>query len=157
MTKRYLNKAERSEALILGGISETLDKFAVTARELGRKEQAKRLKTAATHVQRVLEMMVQPLSDEQADIVMRDAARSNIIAVRGSEADLLERKRKFQDVPTDYVYGLARAVVETACQDCKLRGKAAAECEARQAMLKIGVPVYDEHAPEGVCPYRVVV
>lgn len=153
--KRYLNRAEKQEVLVLGGIAQTLEEQAVKNRKLGRNSRAKWLKTASTYTSKVLREIMQPLSDEQAKIVIAEAERSKIYAVKQSEVDKIERCRVRQDVPVDYIYGLAKAVIEGPCINCQLAGKDAQECEARAIMLKIDVPVYDENPPDGVCPYRV--
>lgn len=155
MAARYLNRDDKTAAVTIGGVAAYLEQRAEKERQLGRKERAKYLKMATAWASKALQDYVQPLADEQARLVIREAQRSIVGVYTPSEA--AARRRQVDTTMTVLVedlYDLAVAVQEEACYKCTKTGRERAECPARRVMLALDIPVYDDKAPEGECPYR---
>lgn len=149
MPQRYLNRKEKTLAVVLASMSETLVKTATEQRDHGYPARAKRLRTAATNLDGVLKDMVAPLDDAQIGIILAEAARSSVVCYTKSEA-AARKDEPQQRVLIDDIYDLAQAVIEGACCGCA----GDKPCQAKDILLKLGIPVFDDSAPAGVCPYK---
>lgn len=155
-TKRYLNKAEKEMFFFLAAFKITLAEH-IEGLSKYDKQKAGWAKTAKTYTEKILHSYSENLDERQRDKLILEAAKyrayvsyhadakASIDKALKLEENIAVNREDFLDIVEQTVYW---------CVGCKKRGVEAEQCNLRRLFLKYDVEVFDQHAQEGVCPYR---
>lgn len=160
MVRRYLNKHERQDMVILAAFVAFLENRIGHWIKLGRsKEKIKYARTCYTFANKVLKFVLDTLEPQEKAKVIDDITKYSIGAYFKTEAqreyDYLKKLEENTIVQYEDFYDLADHAL-VICGVCKDEGSKVEECRMRKLFIKYGVPVFDQFAPEGTCPFKQI-
>lgn len=156
MAKRYLNSEEKTDILRLitfhVNLQIMVDKWVKLNKD---KESVKYLKMARSLMEKVTDIVVSPLDELEKQKIVDFAQKLDVIVTYKAEAKKeMERMLKFDDtlpVCSEDLYD----IMEVCGEYCRLLCTNEGECKARDIMIRLDVPVANECAEKGVCPYKL--
>lgn len=156
--RRYLNKYERQDMVILAAFAAFLENRIAHWAKLGRsKEKLKYARTCYTYANKVLKHVLEPLDEREKAKVIGDTKTYSVGAFTKIEAQReYERLKKIEDnmiVRRDDWYDMADHAL-VVCRSCSRRGDEVDACNMRNIFIEYDVPAFDQYAPTGVCPYK---
>ncbi|HCU01240.1 TPA: hypothetical protein DIC62_00335 [Candidatus Nomurabacteria bacterium] len=156
MIKRYLNKGEREDVIIMFSFTKWLRKKADRLQELKRnKELIRFMRTAATLLEKVANLMIQNLDIEAKNQIDKESPRYEINCfdpgTSGLRARLIEEEKKKEILTEDFYDICDHALV--ICQECTNRGQSVQNCNMRKIFIRYEIEVFNHYTPEGICPY----
>jgi len=158
--KTYLNADERSAIVILAVVHEKalaiMEKF---QNNLTSKER-QYLKTATTDIQKAMQMIFARLGNLEYQRVMQTAKHLEV-SVMPKENAKMWKKRVTKEIKEegcfvdfDTLYDLAEVTIGTSCTPCMYKTAEEREgCALKRLYLSLEIPVADEYAKNGDCPY----
>lgn len=162
--KNYLNKEEQAKMTVLFCLQAEMEQMLEAWNERGNltEAEADKLQTAAMTLSEALQMIFSRLPLEQQRRVYR-SAKGNRILMRPRLSGALARaemEREVQEeneagafIPTETVENIADVVLYNCCNPCKLDGCDRKTCKAREVLICLDVPMFDENASGDKCPY----
>lgn len=158
MVRRYLNKQERQDTVILAGFLAFLENRISNWDKLGRSaEKIKYARTAFTFGNKVLKLVLGTLDPLEQAKVIADTKNYSVAAFIKTEAQReYEHMKKLEDnmvIPQADWYDLADHAL-VVCRTCASTGDAVVGCNMRRIFIQHDVPLFDQHALAGVCPFR---
>lgn len=158
MVRRYLNKQERQDMVVLAGFLAFLENRIETWAKLGRsKEKVKYSRMAFSFGNKVLKLVLNTLDPQEQDKVIADTKNYSVAAYAKTEAvreyERLKQLEENMVIPQEDWYDLADHALVT-CRKCTLVGEAVEKCNMRRIFIKHDVPPFDQYAPVGTCPFK---
>lgn len=156
MTKRYLNSEEKTDILRLitfhVNLKIMIDKWVKLNKD---KESVKYLKMARSLMEKVTDIVVSPLDELEKQKIVDFAQKLDVIVTYKAEAKKeMEKMLKYDDTVPVQIEELYEVVGITS-EYCRLLCTNEGECRAREILLRYDVPVANERAEKGVCPYKL--
>ena len=157
--KRYLNKEHKKNLLQVSALAGTIDlqleKFRVKDEQ--DKLYRKYLKTAHTYAIKAMDAMMECLTEDEQQKVLRAAAQYDVwIFLKGEKRAEIQENLKLankvilESEDLQIIGDLATAN----CTLCESRGQEVKECEKRIKMLEYGINPTNQYASYGFCPYQ---
>lgn len=158
--KRYLNKEERTDVVVLGGFVSWLEEKIpqLSASHANIKEVRRKLKTAKTLAYQAMEAIMQPLDVQEAAKTVAESRKMKVVTKYRDEA-----MREFKDfqqaddvtaLKTDDYLDIVELTIEGHCKTCRLTGDQAESCNVRRIFIETDIEPPDQYAPVGKCPYQ---
>lgn len=134
-----------------------LEKFRVKDEQ--DKKYRKYLKTAYTYAIKAMDAMMECLTEDEQQKVLRAANQYDVwIFLKGEKRQEIQENLKLankvilESEDLQIIGDLATAN----CTLCESRGQEVEECEKRIKMLEYGVNPINQSAEQGVCPYQII-
>lgn len=150
--ERYMSKNEMLDAMKVGTFSGELEAIANRTHE---SEWRKRLRSAATNCQKVLEERLFCLDKDQLQIVQRRHNHNKMVYVTSDDKRYVptdkENPQELVTVAIDDLY----MVIDHAFESCQLcpQGDKVEVCEYRRLYHRLGVPVARDNPLAGQCEF----
>ena len=160
--KKYLNREETNDILLLLDMGGRIRDMAEGWQKRGNlpAKEAGKLKAAATHIEKVGELILSCLPMDMLIKIRRSALRYQMVLVEKPKSKLAEELRRIQDreekvdCNVDALEGLAEMALLSCCAPCMRKTpEEKLSCPGRDIFFGLGIPMCDENAPEGVCPW----
>lgn len=161
--KAYLNRQERVQMAKLICVNQAAGDIIRewTEHDNLTKDEGKYLRMGCTFIEKAAAAIIKRLGAEEAHNLIR-SARELKIEVQPRETKEAYRRRLKKEAADDGIWVTVPALDNLAemamyaCSPCRwhtAEGKAA--CTGRAAYLALGIPVFDNNPPDGVCPWEV--
>lgn len=148
MGLRYLNQRNKQNVMILSMIhfevKQMIDSFKL---EGVWKRKATQMSNDAT---KLMAHVTAELDEQARKQVKRAISHFKVDIVQNQQFS-----KDFQRESEDWFADIIEAAMEARCHSCQKEGDEVQTCKIREAFVQGSVPVFDEYAPEGVCPYKV--
>lgn len=162
--KTYLNRQETSDLILLMEIGARARDFADgwKSRDMITSKEAGAIRQAATLIGNVSEVI---LNRQPLDMLLKlrksaDAYRLDLVKKPMTAREEAEYQKSTEErvIPcrVDMLDGLAEMALISCCSPC-MRGteEERLSCPGRDVFFGLGIPMFDENAPKGVCPWEV--
>ena len=162
--KSYLNAEEQRKLVVMFCMLAELEKMQENwgSRDCLTEEEDASLKTAFDALQEGLGKIFNRLSPEQQRRIYR-CSKENIIQMRPKLTGALARREMDREVkeegeegafmPKNIIDNVADVVLYNCCHPCKLEVCDRKTCKAREVLICLDVPMFDEYAAGDRCPY----
>ena len=159
MVKRYLNRDEKNQALVLATFIAFLEVRIEEWQKLSRsKALIKFAKMSKTYADKVLGQIMEPLDLVEKAKLIAEKGKLQIVTRYTREAlrEFEECKKIDGVVPvvTDDFIDIVEHAIVGACQRCTLTGEEANNCRLKKHFINYDIEPYDLKAPVGKCPYQ---
>lgn len=145
----YMSKQEMIEWLKIGVLAGEARAIAERTQD---KEWRARLKTIATHAERITEERLSCLDPAQIVSVARRKNTAHVMLITEDQMRANKDDKELTTVAVDDLETLAELAL-CACMNCP-QGDCVAGCEFRLAMHKLGIPVARDEVKPGECEFR---
>ena len=164
--KTYLNREEQEDLIYISGFIGHLKDFV----ERDSKKKNPVLSSAASGwckriasltYSQILKPIVSNLDQKAIQQLRRSVNNSRIICLPNERADVYLARAKKEMTEEDMIINVETfndciEMALYACNPCKWKTEEERKnCSGRTAFMALNVPVYDENAPAGVCPYMI--
>ena len=158
--KRYLNKEDKRNLLQVSALAGTIDMQLERLRIKDDQDKLykKYLKTAHTYVIKAMDAMMEALTEDEQQKVLRAANQYDVwIFLKGEKRREIEENLRLankvilESEDLQIIGDLATAN----CTLCESRGQEVEECEQRKKMLEYSINPLNQSADPGVCPYQI--
>lgn len=154
--KRYLNSDNLVNLAIIGYMTGVLASFRKNMdKQDWSSDSKKSVSMAATWIEKAYYDICSQLDQKQAKTLI-----NRLQSWKGAKLDIIrptiipKKEVVMQELEKDDWYDVIEHCMTGACQNCKLTGKQANDCRIKEIFLRYDVPVYDDTAQDGVCPYK---
>ncbi len=156
--KRYLNKEDRYNTIILGTLVDFMNNLIIKFEELKRpKSVIKFMKMSRSFCLKVIDWYFQNLDDKYKHDVINEMKKLEIIVKQKTEAirefKEMEKIESNMVVVTEDFYEICEYAL-LVCMKCKAGKEQIAECKLKEAMIRNNVPVMHLEISDDGCPYK---
>jgi len=157
--KNYLNKHEKNQVLTIASFVSFFNDLADEWEKLDRDSKPiGNMRRARTRAQRVLDYLFEEIDGEQKKKMVEQLSKMELVArYKDQAAREYKKMQKLEDVTpvdTDDLFDIANTALNYCIKKCTNTGKEVENCVNRKLFLKYDIPVLDDKAKAGKCPYQ---
>ena len=159
MPKRYLNKQEKNDCLVIGAFASWMqDKANRMAEHSQSKQVIRNLRTASTYGQKALDEIIFELDDLEKVKVLEEAGKMQV-STRYKDQALREFKETMElddvvPVKKSDFYDFMECTFEKVCKCCSTPENHQ-DCYWRKMFIQYDVEPFNLNIEPGMCPYKV--